>query len=236
MLYGNTYRRSYLRRGTSSHTNRIHSHPYSIRHIFKLRHRGISNSSHRQQGHKISNKEISREAMPWEDNRSHLKYVRLGNTQSDCVRKEEGECASSLADSCILQEINHTVAVIRTSTGWNTTILGTTSTTHFCVSAPFWLVCPSHKPSTLAFAAPNSLDCSHAVNHHRPPRSSPDPAPSGHFPSILHVTATTLTWSVWNAGNWENRGYSLILPVFSTFDQSGSIVMVVSPISFCDID
>ena len=236
MLYGNNYRRSYLRRGTSPHTNRIHSHPYSIRHRFKLRHRGISNSSHRQQGHKISNKEISREAMPWEDNRSHLKYVRLGNTQSDRVMKEEGNCVSSSADSCTPRRIIHTIDTLVASNDWNTTLLGPASTTHFCNPPPSWLVCPSREPSTLAFAAPNSLDCSHAVNHHRPPRSSPDPAPSGHFPSILHVTATTLTWSVWNAGNWENRGYSLILPVFSTFDQSGSFVMVVSPISFCDID
>ena len=236
MLYGNTYRRSYLRRGTSPHTNRIHSHPYSIRHTFKLRHHRICKSSHRQRGHKINNEETSRETMQWEDSRSHLKHERLGNTQSDCVRKEEGECASSSADSCILQEISHTVAVIRTSTGWNTTILGTTLTTHFCVSAPFWLVCPSHKPSILAFAAPNSLDCWYSVDHHRPPRSSPDPASSSHFPSILHVTATILTWSVWNAGNWVNRGYSLILPVFFRTIQLGSIVMIVHPISFCDID
>ena len=122
------------------------------------------------------------------------------------------------------------------SVGWNTTLLGPTSATHFCNPSPSWLVCPSHKPSILAFAAPNSLDCWHAVDHHRPPRSSPDPASSSHFPSILHVTATILTWSVWNAGNWVNRGYSLILPVISITDQSGSIVMIVHPISFCDID
>ena len=122
------------------------------------------------------------------------------------------------------------------SNGWNTTILGTTSTTHFCNPPPSWLICPFRSPSILAFAAPNSLDCSHAVNHHRPPRSSPDPASSSHFPSILRVTATILTWSVWNAGNWVNRGYSLILPVISVTDQSGSVVMIVHPISFCDID
>ena len=236
MLYGNTYRRSYWRRGTSPHTNRIHSHPYSIRHTFKLRHHRICKTSHRQQGHKINNEETSREAMQWGDTKSHLKHERLDNTHPDCVRKEEGECASSSADLCISREISHTIAVIRTSMGWSTTILGPISATHFCNPAPFWLVCPSHKPSTLAFTAPNSFDCSHAVDHHRPPRSSPDPAPPRHFPSILHVTDTILTWSVWNAGNWENRGYSLILPVISILDQSGSIVVIVHPISFYSID
>ena len=236
MLYGNTYRRSYLRRGTSSHTNRIHSHPYSIRHRFKLRHHRICKPSHRQQGHKICNKEISREAMQWGDNRSHSKHERLGNNQSDCVMKEEGECASSSADSCTSQGISHTVDTLMASNDWNTTLLGPTSTTHFWEPPPSWLVCPSHKPSTMAFTAPNLLDCSHAVDHHRPPRSSPDPASSSHFPSILHVTVTILTWSVWNAGNWGNRGYSLILPVFFRTIQLGSIVMTVHPISFCDID
>ena len=236
MLYGNTYRRSYLRRGKSPHTNRIHSHPYSVRHRFKLRHHRICKSSHRQQGHKINNKETSREAMQWGDNRPHLKHVGLGNTQSYCVMKEEGECALSLADSCTSQEINHNVDTPMASNSWNTIILGPTSTTHSNNPPPSWLVCPSREPSILAFTAPNSLDCWNTVDHHRPPRSSPDPASSSHFPSILHVTATILTWSVWNAGNWVNRGYSMILPVISILDQSGSIVMVVHPISFCVID
>ena len=122
------------------------------------------------------------------------------------------------------------------SNDWNMSLLGPTSTTHFCNPSPSWLVCPSHKPSTLAFAAPNSLDCWHAVDHHRPPRSSPDPASSSHFPFILRVTATILTWSVWNAGNWENRGYSLILPVFSLPVLSSSVIMIAHPISFCNID